>query len=152
MPLRVTRTSVHCAKDSHDYYRELTGGPRSEALYTPFATMVQAFVAFACLGRKIDRYIPIARENRQEIFIAPSLDQKLHLPVLAALAFDRLQQQDMDVDEALGTISTTDGLIPIVEGWAEGGLQEFRTHLQAGGPHNTETLFELLYEDVRRVL
>lgn len=150
MPLEISRTSVHCERSWHEFYRANTGGSRSVAMEVPFATMVQAFVTFACLGRQQGSYMPL--EQSQEIFIAPSLDRNLHVPVLVALAYDHLIDSGVSRSEALKTVSTSSGFVPVVEGWANGGAHVFKSALEESQLLPTEVLLELVMPAVKSVL
>lgn len=144
MNIKVERTSVHCEASDHDLYRSWTRGGSHDALEVPFATMVNAFVAFACLGFRHDRYEPLVK--RQEIFLAISLDQSLQLPVLASLAFARLRSErpDAATQEIAQALRSTRTIIPIVEGWAHGGLRVFGEAMASGTPHATLALYDQL--------
>ena len=144
MIIKVERTSAHCEASDHNYYRSLTRGGSHDALEVPFATMVNAFVAFASLGYHQQRYEPV--QKRQEIFLAISLDQELHVPVLASLAFARLRAEEPEAtteDLALRLMSTKT-IIPLVEGWANGGLRVFQEATESGSPHLTLALYKQL--------
>src|SRR5690554_423868 len=82
--IEVTRTSVHCEESWHDFYRTIADRRRESAGSIPFATMTQAFVTLACIGRAEGHYVQLSKGR--EIFIAPSFDRDLHVPVLVALA------------------------------------------------------------------
>lgn len=150
MAIEVTRTSVHCEKSWHEFYRSHTGGARSVAMEVPFATMTQAFVTFACLGRQEGNFVEL--KQSQEIFIAPSFDRSLHVPVLVALAYDRLVGTGVPKGEALRRASTSSGFVPIVEGWAQGGVQVFKQALEDGRMLGTEVLLDLVVPAVKSVL
>lgn len=144
MNIKVERTSVHCEASDHDTYRAWTRGGSHDALEVPFATMVNAFVAFACLGYRHGRYEPLVK--RQEIFLAISLDQTLHLPTLASLAHARLriERPNASTQELAQALMSTRSIVPIVEGWANGGIRVFEEAMAAGTPHATLTLYDQL--------
>ena len=142
MTIQIERTSAHCEATDHETYRKLTRGGSSDALEVPFATMTSAFVAFACLGFHHGRYELIAK--RQEIFLAISLDPHRHLPVLASLAFSRLrtEQPDAPTAELAAQLRSTRTIVPLVEGWASGGLRVFEEATESGSPHLTLALYD----------
>lgn len=165
MPISITRTSVRAEKSWHDFYRNCTSESRESALEVPFSTMRHAFVAFACIGRKFDCYVEL--KEKQELFIAPSLEKE-HVPILVALAYERLVRVGVDYKSAIEQVSTSNGFVPVVEGWAQGGVQLFRDWLEGGSlgvgsvdpgfpsgplsPHQTEAFIELVMPEVQRVL
>lgn len=165
MPLSITRTSVRAEKSWHDFYRNCTSESRESALEVPFSTMRHAFVAFACIGWKCSCYVEL--KDKQELFIAPSLEKE-HVAVLVALAYDRLIAQGVDYRTAIERVSSSNGFVPVVEGWAQGGAQIFRDWLEGGSlgvgsgypdfppspvsPHRTEALIELVLPEARRIL
>lgn len=142
MNIKVERTSVHCEASDHDRYRSWTRGGAHDALEVPFSTMVNAFVAFASLGYRYDRYELLVK--RQEIFLSISIDQSLQLPVLASLAFARLRAErpDAPTAELTQALASTRTIIPIVEGWANGGIRVFEEVMESGSPHATLALYD----------
>lgn len=133
MSILVERTSVHCEQDDHDFYKSIVSGRKHNGAEVPFPSMMAAFITFACLGFHHQRYEPLSQ--RREIFLAPYLDQNLHLPVFAALAYARKRQEEPETPttEIMGGLMTTGAIIPLVEGWANGGLAVFREQQQPGG-------------------
>lgn len=149
MSVKIVRTSVHTEKASHAFYQEMTGGPRANALDIPFASMPNAFIALACLGAREDCFTEL--RDKQEIFIAPSFDSD-HIPVLVSLAYDRLVSTGKSHEEAIRIVSSSTGFVPVVEGWAQGGLRIFQDALRSGSPHATEVLIDLVMPAVKSVL
>ena len=149
MSIEVTRTSVHCDQRWHDFYRSIVGMNRSQALEVPFATMYNAFVAFACIGRFHDTFVPL--ESRREIFLAQYFDRRKHVPVLIALAYERLVSTGTIPDEAFATVISSNGFVPIVEGWANGGVQIFDESLRKGNPFATQVLVDTVMAQVKRL-
>lgn len=148
--IQITRTSVHCDKAWHEYYREITDRRREVADTIPFATMTQAFVTLACIGRAEQHYIELS--SRQEIFIAPSLDRTLHVPVLVSLAYERLVQGGQSQEEAIEIASKSDGFVPVVEGWAQGGVEIFQSEVARSGLPATEWLASYVGAAAKKIL
>lgn len=146
MPILVKRTSVHCEASDHDFYRQITATKGKGALETPFSNMIQAFTAFACLGYQQNTYVPL--DKRQEITLAVYFSHRLQIPTLASLAFARLRQENPDdsTEDLAAQLLSTDTIVPIVEGWANGGLRIFRDELESGhnGVHQAFALWDLL--------
>lgn len=143
MSILVERTSVHCEQDDHEFYRSIVSGKKHDGAEVPFPNMMNAFITFACMGFHHQRYEPLSQ--RREIFLAPYLDQNLHLPVFAALAYARRRQEDAETPttEIMAGLMTTGAIVPLVEGWAKGGLAVFREQQQPGGGLTLD-LFEQL--------
>jgi|SRR5690606_4769751 hypothetical protein len=151
MSIQVTRTSVHADRDWHDFYKKVTSESKRHAREIPFASMRHAFVSFACLGYAHGQYVEIDRGRRQELFIAPSFEQE-HVPILVALAYSRLVSTGMPHEEAIQVVSNSNGFVPIVEGWAQGGAQIFKAALESGSPLATDVLMELVMPEVKRAI
>lgn len=148
--ISIERTSVNCEASWHDFYKTVHDGRRVMADSIAFSGMNQAFVTFACLGRAANHYVPL--KHKQEIFIAFSLDATLHIPVLAALAFERLVDEEVEKSEALKTIMSTKGIIPVVEGWAQGGAEVFKEEVERSQLPPSEWLTNHIGTVVKRFL
>jgi len=148
--IQITRTSVHCDSSWHEFYKAITDRRREAADIIPFATMTQAFVAFACIGRAEKNYVDLTKAR--EIFIAPSLDRTLHVPVLVSLAYERLVQDGQSQEEAIETASKSDGFIPVVEGWAQGGAEIFKSEVARNGVPATEWLASYVGGAAKKIL
>ncbi len=148
--IEVTRTSVHCEESWHEFYRTISDRRREAADTIPFATMTQAFVTLACIGRAENNYVKLSKGR--EIFIAPSFDRTLHVPVLVSLAYERLVQDGVDKDVAIETASASDGFVPVVEGWAQGGAEIFRSEVARSGVPATEWLAHYVGSAVKKIL
>lgn len=146
MSIKVERTSLHCEASEYDYFRSIVTGSGKDALEVPFTSAGNAFVAFACLGYHHGRYEPL--KEREEVTLSVYLDQDLQLPILAALAFARLREErpDAPVEELTESLLSTKTIIPLVEGWANGGLQIFKEATAVGSPHLTVALMDVLAE------
>lgn len=146
MSISLERTSLHSEVADHEYYRRIGSGGSNDALEIPFTTVGNAFVAFACLGYHHKLYQPL--QTRQEITLSVYLDADLQVPILASLAFARLREEEQDAPLALliKRLSSMRAIIPIVEGWANGGLQYFKEQTEATGPLLTLRLKDLLAE------
>lgn len=129
--IEVTRTSAHCESDWHAFYHDVTDRRREVADAVPFSFMTQAFVTFACIGKAEGEFAPL--KVAREIFIAPSLNRELHVPVLVAIAYEHLVNQGTTPEEAIATASTSGGFMPIVEGYAQGGAGFFKANLERSG-------------------
>lgn len=148
MAIEVTRTSVHCDIQWHEYYRSVVSSSRGQAMEVPFATMYEAFMTFACLGRYHNTYIPL--DEKREIFLAQYFDKERHIPVLVALAYDYLVSNGAEPDAAFEAITTSSGFIPIAEGWANGGVQIFSEAMKTGNPLATIALVELVMQEAKK--
>lgn len=148
--IAVTRTSVHCEESWHEFYRAITDRRREAADTIPFATMTQAFVTFACIGRAENNYVKL--NKAREIFIAPSFDRTLHVPVLVALAYERLVQEGVDQELAIEKASASEGFVPVVEGWAQGGAEVFKGEVARHGVPATEWLARYVGAAAKRIL
>ena len=151
MPIEITRTSVHCDDRWHDYYRMIVSPTRENAMETPFATMYQAFFTFACIGKHHDTFIPL--KSRKEIFLAQYFDRERHVPVLVSLAYDRLTSEGVAAMEAFKRVTSSNGFVPIVEGWANGGVGIFKEELERrGNPSPSLALADLVMHEAKRLL
>lgn len=148
--IQVTRTSVHCDRAWHEFYRTMTDRRREAADTIPFATMTQAFVTFACIGRAEQNYVELSKG--QEIFIAPSFDRTLHVPVLVSLAYERLIQDGRSQDDAIEIASKSDGFVPAVEGWAQGGAEIFDSEVARSGIPAIEWLASYVGAAAKKIL
>lgn len=148
--IEVTRTSAHCEESWHEFYKEITDRRREMAGTIPFATMTQAFVTFACMGRAEGNYVPLTKAR--EIFIAPSFDRTWHVPVLVSLAYERLVQGGISQNEAIERASTSDGFVSVVEGWAQGGAEFFKYEVERSGVPATEWLAAYIGRAAKRIL
>lgn len=149
MSIKLLRTSVHAEENWHDFYRSCVSESKRTAREIPFSTMRHAFVTFACLGYANEAYVPLRR--KKELFIAPSLEQE-HIPVLAALAYARLKEEGKSHLESIDVVSTSQGLIPVVEGWAQGGAEIFKGLLERGGPLGLDVLLDTVMPVAKKVL
>lgn len=150
MSIEITRTSVHCDESWHSFYKSIVSPNRENAMEMPFATMYQAFFTFACIGRHHNTFVPL--KSRQEIFLAQYFDRERHIPVLVSLAYDRLVAEGSEPMEALKNVTTSNGFIPIVEGWANGGVGIFKEELERGNPSPTMALANLVMQEAKRLL
>lgn len=148
MAIEVTRTSVHCDSRWHDYYRSIVSPNRNQAMEMPFATMYEAFMTFACLGRYHNTYVPL--EDKREIFLAQYFDRERHIPVLVALAYDHLVGTGTEPDAAFEVVTTSSGFVPIVEGWANGGVRIFNEAMKLGNPLATMGLVDLVMQEAKK--
>src|SRR5690606_33637525 len=146
MSIKVERTSLHCEASEYDYFRSIVTGSGKDALEVPFTSAGNAFVAFACLGYHHGRYEPL--KEREEVTRSVYLDQDRQLPGLAALAFARRReaQPDAPAEELAQSPLSTKTSIPLVEAWANGGLQIFKEATAVGTPHLTVALLDGLAE------
>lgn len=76
----------------------------------------------------------------REIFIAPSLDRETHVPVLVAIAYEHLVGEGMEPEDALARAASSDGFMPIVEGYAQGGAEFFKAQVERSSLPATEWL------------
>lgn len=141
---------MHCEESWHDFYRTIADRRRESAGSIPFATMTQAFVTLACIGRAEGHYVQLSKGR--EIFIAPSFDRDLHVPVLVALAYERLVSEGLDQDAAIERASKSDGFVPIIEGWAQGGAEIFKSEVERAGVPATEWLSRYVGGAAKRIL
>src|SRR5690625_1240402 len=111
MSIKVERASVHCESSDHELYKSLVSGGARNPLEVPFESMLEAFVAFACLGYHHSQYIPLNRS--QEMTLSSYVDQDLDLFVLAALAYARLRTEDPDrsIEDTVTVLTTTKTII-----------------------------------------
>lgn len=152
MAIEITRTSVHCDERWHAFYKSIVSPSRDNAMEAPFATMYQAFFTFACLGKYHDTYVPISQKDRQEIFLAQYFDRERHVPILVSLAYDRLVAEGAEPMEAFKTSTTSNGFVPVVEGWANGGVGIFKDELEKGNPSPTLALAMLVMQEAKQLL
>jgi len=54
--------------------------------------------------------------------------------------------------EAFNTSTTSNGFVPIVEGWANGGVGIFKDELERGNPSPTLALATLVMQEAKRLL
>jgi hypothetical protein len=151
MAILVTGTGVHCDDRSHAFYREIVSPNLESSIEIPFATMYQAFFTFACIGKYHDTFVPLTK--KQEIFKATYFDRERQVPILVSLAYSRLFSQGLDAVEAFAQVTTNNGFVPIVEGWANGGVGIFQEELRKrGNPSPTKALSDLVMLEAKKWL
>lgn len=154
LAIDVKRTSLFCDAADYDFYKQCTG--QGDAYSRPYATMFDAYIAFACIGFHYDEYLPIeSSSQRQELTLASYLSGDKRLWTLAALAYSRLKSERPDEGEfalAQQVLSTSD-IIPITEGWANAGVKIVKDIYDRGEiVHNrTLGLAEILLNDLEAV-
>lgn len=124
----ISRTSVFCEQDSHEYYKEVTSKGSGAGDFVEFGSMVDAYTTFAAIGYNEKHFVEL--KTRQEIFIAPSLNRDNHIPMMVALAYARMMDLKKDPSESLNLLMDTQTFMPFVHGWAQGGLEIVRRESQ----------------------
>lgn len=144
MSIKVERTSLHCEASEYEFFKSISKGSGKDGLEVPFASAGDAFVVFACLGYHHGRYEPL--KVREEVTLSVYLDQDLQLPILGALAFARLREEkpNAPLEELAENLLSIKTIIPLVEGWANGGLQVFKEATAIGYPHLTLALMDVV--------
>lgn len=124
--LDVSDVRVYVTPNAHPIYEELVSQARKNAEYKPFSTMKDLFMAAACMGAQQNLYEPL--ESRRDIFSGQIFREKIDVPILAALAYQK--EQDVTV------LSDPKKVVEIAQGWANGGIYVLQNELvhQAGSP------------------
>lgn len=152
LSISVRRTSLRCDAVDYEFYRRIAGS--GDPYGKPFPTMYDAFIAFACIGYHYDNFIPlgVAASDKEELTLASYMVDDKRLWTLAALAYAHAKRQHENVDELelARLVLDTNSLIPLVEGWANGGAKLVRAQFDSGELKENRTvgLAEILLEDL----
>ena len=106
-------------KSAHPIYEELVSRSRKKADDFPFTTMKDLFLIAACIGAHHDLYKEPA--NKRDIFSGEQFREKIDLPVLAALAYQK--KQDIEI------LSNPREIIDIAQCYANEGIHILREEL-----------------------
>lgn len=139
--ITVARTSLYCATEDYDFYKQITEG--NDPYKQPFETMIDAYIAFACIGFSRNAYEPLAKgSDRRELTLTSYMADDKRILVLAALAYVRLKAERPDEDEAelAREVMHTREIVSAVEGWANAGAKIVRAQFQSAELIDNRTL------------
>lgn len=118
-----TNLRVYVEESVHPIYGELTNRAIDSAEDVPFVKMPDLFIAAACVGAKENQYRELIGKKK-DIFLADAFDTALHIPLLLALAYKKLQNVDALSDPKI--------MLNICQGWANGGIRILRDQVNTG--------------------
>lgn len=104
--------SVYIDKDKHDIYEKLVKRGVDNPDHYPFQTMKDLFMVAACLGAKEGAYEPIS--SSRDIFKADIFNDKIDVPVMAALAYHKTGDLSILLDDK--------EVLNIAQAFANGGI------------------------------
>lgn len=143
MSIVTDRASLYCRESDKDFIEGLIGAEEPEMFI--FEDRLDAFFILACLGYAARMYEPFEQgEKRHELSLSSYYAERESLIlVLAALAFEGLRERERDEPSAeliAESLSRFTKIIPLVEGWVNGGVRYLQQQMSSGSLSQTGTM------------